>query len=168
MRIGHGFDVHQLIDKEFYQNLYPERGEPKLVLAGIEIIHYKFLKGHSDADVVIHALCDALLGAIAAGDIGQHFPDNDRQYSGIASSKLLDRVDKLVKQKGYHIINLDITILAEKPKLSPHIGSMRLKLAGILNINPEQISIKATTTEKLGFIGREEGIAAEAVVLVDS
>ncbi len=156
IRIGQGYDVHKLV---------PDR---ELWLCGLKVDHTLGLLGHSDADVAIHALCDALLGALALGDIGKHFPDNDPQYKGIDSKKLLREVVSLIHQKGYHVGNVDITICAERPKLRPHIDTMREILAGILEVSVEDVSVKATTTEKLGFTGREEGIAAMAVVLLYS
>jgi 2-C-methyl-D-erythritol 2,4-cyclodiphosphate synthase len=154
-RIGQGFDVHQL--KEGY----------KLVLGGVEITHSKGGVGHSDADVLIHAICDALLGAFALGDIGQHFPDTDAQYKGIDSSILLKKVVDLVRQHNGEISNIDSTIVLQKPKIATYIPLMREKIAKTLNINVNQISIKATTSEKLGYEGREEGVSAMAIVLVE-
>ncbi len=154
IRIGHGYDVHKL-----------EEGK-KFVVGGIEIDHYKGAVGHSDADVVIHVICDALLGALSLGDIGKHFPDTDQKYKGIDSKILLEKVMRLVIENQYYISNLDITILLEKPKLRDHIDLMRVKLSEIMNIELSQISVKATTTEELGFVGREEGIAAHCVCLI--
>ena len=154
IRIGHGYDVHKL-----------EEGK-KFVVGGIEIEHNKGAIGHSDADVVIHVICDALLGALSLGDIGKHFPDTDQKYKGIDSKILLEKVMKLVIENQYYISNLDITILLEKPKLRDQIDSMRKKLSEIMDIELSQISIKATTTEGLGFVGREEGIAAHCVCLI--
>tara|TARA_B100000131_G_scaffold287609_1_gene298359 strand:- start:287 stop:769 length:483 start_codon:yes stop_codon:yes gene_type:complete len=154
IRIGHGYDVHKL-----------EEGK-KFVVGGIEIEHNKGAVGHSDADVVIHVICDALLGALSLGDIGKHFPDTDQKYKGIDSKILLEKVMKLVIENQYYISNLDITILLEKPKLRDQIDSMRKKLSEIMDIELSQISIKATTTEGLGFVGREEGIAAHCVCLI--
>jgi 2-C-methyl-D-erythritol 2,4-cyclodiphosphate synthase len=153
-RIGQGFDVHQL--KEGY----------KLVLGSVEIPHSKGCVGHSDADVLIHAICDALLGAMALGDIGQHFPDTDVQYKGIKSSILLKKIADLVRQNNGEISNIDSTIVLQKPKIAIYIPLMREELAKTLNININQISIKATTSEKLGYEGREEGVSAMAVALV--
>jgi 2-C-methyl-D-erythritol 4-phosphate cytidylyltransferase/2-C-methyl-D-erythritol 2,4-cyclodiphosphate synthase len=155
MRIGHGMDVHAF-----------KVGRP-LILGGVTIPHHQGLDGHSDADVVIHALCDALLGALALGDIGKHFPDTDPKYKGTNSRVLLQYVNALIESKQYQLHNADITIAAQAPKLAPYIGQMRQHLAEDLKIDVDQISIKATTTEKLGFVGREEGISVEAVVLVD-
>lgn len=152
IRIGQGFDVHKF-----------EEGRP-LIIGGIKIPYEKGLIGHSDADVLLHAITDAILGALAMRDIGHHFPDTDPQYKDADSAKLLEKVWSLVKEKGYHLGNLDATILAQKPKLAPYIPEMCHRIAEILESKVDQINIKATTTEKLGFVGREEGIAALAVV----
>lgn len=165
-RIGHGYDVHKLVTKQEYLKIYPDRKTPELILAALVIPHEKVLLGHSDADLVVHALMDALLGAAALGDIGQHFPDADKRFAQISSMKLLEEVNSLLKSKGFSIVNLDITLLAEKPKIANYILQMRQNLAENLGIDLNQVSIKATTTEKLGFVGREEGMAAEAVVLL--
>ena len=154
MRIGIGYDVHQLT---------PDR---PLWLGGVLIPHHLGLLGHSDADVLIHAICDALLGAAALGDIGKHFPDNDPQYKGIDSKILLHRCGELLKTEGYQIENIDSIIAAQQPKLAPHIPAMRQTIADVLDININQVSVKATTTEHLGFEGREEGISAQAAVLL--
>lgn len=154
IRTGIGYDVHQL-----------KEGLP-LWLGGIRIEHTHGLLGHSDADVLIHAICDALLGAAALGDIGQHFPDNDPTYKGIDSKVLLKRCGELIAEKGYHISNIDSIVCAQRPKLAPHLPLMRETLAKVLNIPIEDISIKATTTEHLGFEGREEGISAYASVII--
>lgn len=154
MRIGIGYDVHQLT---------PDR---PLWLGGVLIPHHLGLLGHSDADVLIHAICDALLGAAALGDIGKHFPDKDPQYKGIDSKILLRRCGELLKAEGYQIENIDSIIAAQQPKLAPHIPAMRQTIADILDININQVSVKATTTEHLGFEGREEGISAQAAVLL--
>lgn len=154
IRTGFGFDVHRLVEGR------------ELWLGGIRIPCEKGLDGHSDADVAIHALCDALLGAAALRDIGYHFPDTDPRYKGIDSKKLLREVANLLDQKGYAFGNADITICAEAPKLNPHIPEMQATLAECLACAPDEISIKATTTEQLGFTGRREGIAAYAVVLI--
>ena len=154
MRIGHGFDVHRLVE------------ERKLILCGVEIPHSLGLLGHSDADVATHAVCDALLGALALGDIGKHFPDTDPKYKGISSIILLKHVYELVKDKGYDISNVDVTIAAQKPKLLPYIDKMRENVAAALDCGKDRISVKATTTEKLGFEGREEGISATAVCCI--
>ena len=153
-RIGNGFDAHKF-----------KQGVP-LVLGGVSIPYELGLEAHSDGDVVIHALCDALLGAVAAGDIGQHFPDTDKQYAGVDSRLLLRNVVQILADKQAKLENADITIIAQAPKLAPHIVSMRETLANDLRVNPDQISIKATTTEGMGFAGRKEGIAAIATVLV--
>ena len=152
--IGHGYDVHKLEDGK------------KFVIGGIEIEHYKGAVGHSDADVVIHVICDALLGALSLGDIGKHFPDTDDKYKGIDSKILLQKVMKLVQEEKYQISNIDVTILLQKPKLRNYIDSMRDTLSNIMEINTSQISVKATTTEGLGFVGREEGVAAHCVCIL--
>ena len=155
MRIGTGYDVHQL-----------REGHP-LWLGGVLVPHTHGLLGHSDADVLLHAICDALLGAVALGDIGKHFPDTDPQYKGISSIKLLQQVGLLLQQKGYRVGNIDSTVAAQRPKLAPYIGQMRQNIADALGIDTDFVSVKATTTEHLGFEGRMEGISAQAVVLVD-
>lgn len=155
MRIGHGYDVHRLAEGR------------SLILGGVQIPYARGLDGHSDADVLTHAVMDALLGAVALGDIGRHFPDSDPAYLGISSLVLLDAVWKLVTEKGYRLGNLDVTVLAQKPKLAPYLPQMRINLALVLDVNPEQINIKATTEEHLGFTGREEGIACHAVCLLE-
>ena len=154
MRIGHGYDVHRLT---------PGR---KLILGGVDIPHHLGLLGHSDADAAVHALCDALLGAAALGDIGQHFPDTDPAYAGADSLVLLGRVMELLKDEGWRVENADLTILAQRPKLKPHIPQMRQNLARAMGVPVTAVSVKATTEEGLGFTGREEGIAAHAVVLL--
>lgn len=153
-RVGTGFDVHQLVS-----------GRP-LILGGVEIPFEKGLLGHSDADVLIHALMDAMLGAAALGDIGQHFPDTDEQYKGISSKELLKAVKKLIDDEFYKISNIDITLMAQRPKIKSYIGDMIKGIAQILEIDESRVNIKGTTTEKLGFVGREEGIAAQAVCLL--
>ena len=155
IRVGLGYDVHRLVEGR------------ELWLGGVKIEHTLGLDGHSDADVAIHALCDAILGAAALRDIGYHFPPNDNTFKGIDSKILLAEVIKLIKEKGYKLGNADITICAERPKINPHIPSMIKALAPILEIEEDEVSIKATTTEKLGFVGKEEGIAAHAVVLIE-
>jgi 2-C-methyl-D-erythritol 2,4-cyclodiphosphate synthase len=155
MRIGEGYDAHRF-----------EAGR-KLVLGGVVIPHDRGLVAHSDGDAVIHALCDALLGAAALGDIGAHFPDTDAKFRGIDSRVLLRRVAELLLQKGYKISNVDVTVLAQAPKLAPFIAAMRANLAADLKLSVDAVSIKATTTEKMGFIGREEGIAVHAVALIE-
>jgi 2-C-methyl-D-erythritol 2,4-cyclodiphosphate synthase len=166
LRIGHGYDVHKLLTREEFVNTYPKRDPHYLILGGTQIEHNKLLAGHSDADVLIHAIMDSLLGALALGDIGKHFPDNSDEYEGISSMILLERVKELIEISNYQINNIDSTIIAEQPKLAKHIMGMRGNISKVLQIDLEQISIKATTTEKLGFIGREEGIAAEAICLM--
>lgn len=154
MRIGHGFDVHALV------------GGRKLILGGVAVPHHLGLAGHSDADVLLHALCDALLGAAALGDIGQHFPDTDEAWRGADSRMLLRSVVGKVAAAGWKVGNVDATIMAQRPKLAPHILEMRANIAADLGVPLGDVGIKATTTEKLGFVGREEGIAAEAVCLL--
>lgn len=154
-RIGTGFDVHRLTEGR------------KLVLCGIEIPFEKGLLGHSDADVAVHALMDAMLGAAAMGDIGRHFPDTDDAYKGISSMILLQKVRELIEQEGFRLGNADITIMAQRPKLSPYIEKMRTNIAAVLGMDVGSINVKATTTEKLGFVGRQEGIAAEAVCTIN-
>lgn len=155
MRIGLGYDAHRLAAGR------------KLVLGGVTVPHEMGLYGHSDADVLVHAICDALLGAAAAGDIGTHFPDSDPVFKGIYSIDLLARTQRIIKGKGYRIINLDATIIAQAPKLSPYINDMVAKVAETLNLVAGCINIKATTTEGLGFEGRKDGIAAMCVALLD-
>lgn len=154
IRIGHGYDVHALAEGL------------RLVLCGVEIEHTKGCVAHSDGDVAIHAICDALLGALALGDIGKLFPDSDAKYKGIDSTLLLKEVVDLVRSKGYEVGNVDCTIAMQRPKLRPHIDTMRERLAEVIGIGVERISVKATTTERLGFEGREEGVSTTAVVLV--
>ncbi|MBB6284364.1 2-C-methyl-D-erythritol 2,4-cyclodiphosphate synthase [Geobacillus subterraneus] len=153
-RIGQGFDVHQLAE-----------GRP-LIIGGIHIPYEKGLLGHSDADVLLHAVADACLGAIGAGDIGRHFPDTDPRYKDADSTELLAHVWTLVRQEGYTLVNADCTIIAQKPKMAPYIEDMKTMIARLLEAERSQVNVKATTTEKLGFTGREEGIAAQAVVLL--
>lgn len=155
IRVGFGYDVHQLV---------PER---ELWIGGVRIAHEMGLLGHSDADVLIHAICDALLGAANMRDIGFHFPDKDPQYKNIDSKILLQKTIELIAEKGYKVGNVDATVCAERPKLNPHIPVMQQVLSDIMHIDLDDVSIKATTTEKLGFTGREEGIAAYAVVLIE-
>ena len=155
MRIGHGYDVHRLVAGR------------DLILGGVQIPHRMGLDGHSDADVLTHAVMDALLGAAAMGDIGQHFPDTDPAYLGISSLKLLTRVWALITERGYRLGNLDVTVLAQKPKLAPYLPQMKEKLCAILGAEPDRVNIKATTEEHLGFTGREEGIACHAVCLLE-
>jgi 2-C-methyl-D-erythritol 2,4-cyclodiphosphate synthase len=153
LRVGQGFDVHRLV---------PGR---RLVIGGVVIPHDKGLDGHSDADVLLHAICDALLGAAALGDIGRHFPDSDPAYAGADSRALLRNVRRKIKQ--FKIVNVDATILAQAPRMAPHVPQMVLNIAADLGIEPGAVNVKATTTEGLGFVGRVEGIAAQAVVLID-
>ena len=155
MRVGLGYDVHALVP-----------GRP-LTLGGIRVPYLLGLQGHSDADVLLHAICDALLGAIADGDIGRHFPDTDPQYKNIQSTLLLKRVAAKVREKGFHIVNIDTTLVAQKPKLSNFIPRMANEIAEVLNIEAGRVNVKATTTEGLGFTGRGEGIAAYAIALVE-
>jgi 2-C-methyl-D-erythritol 2,4-cyclodiphosphate synthase len=155
MRIGQGFDVHALV---------PGR---KLIVGGVDIPNEKGLEGHSDADVLLHAVCDALLGAAALGDIGRHFPDTDTRYKGADSRMLLREVSRLVQEAGYRIVNIDATIIAQAPRMAPHVPAMLNNIAADLGLSRGQVNIKATTTERLGFTGRGEGIAAEAVVLLN-
>ncbi len=154
-RIGHGYDVHKLVEGR------------RLILGGVEIPHTLGLLGHSDADVLVHAVMDALIGAMALGDIGKHFPDNDNAYLNISSLKLLTRVKDLLYENGYAVSNIDATVIAQKPKLAPYIETMRENIAQILGISPSQVNVKATTEERLGFTGREEGISAHAVALIE-
>ena len=154
IRIGHGYDVHALAEGL------------RLVLCGVEIEHSKGCVAHSDGDVAIHAICDAMLGALALGDIGKLFPDSDQQYKGIDSRKLLKHVVDIINAKGYEVSNIDCTIAMQRPKLRPHIDLMRERLAEVVGIDVDRVSVKATTTERLGFEGREEGVSATAVTLL--
>lgn len=154
IKVGFGYDMHQLVEGR------------DLIVGGVKIDHTKGLQGHSDADVLIHAICDALLGAANLRDIGYNFPDTSADYKNIDSTVLLRRTVELLKDKGYSIGNIDSTICAERPKLNPHIPSMQQRLAEVMGINIDDISIKATTSEKMGFVGREEGITAYTVVLI--
>ena len=155
-KTGIGFDAHALAE------------DRHLVIGGVSIPHSRGLLGHSDADVLVHAVMDAILGALALGDIGEHFPDTEDEFEGADSLVLLSRVQKMIEDKGYCCENLDSIIIAEKPKLKSYIGEMRKNLASVLKISTDQLSIKATTTEHMGFTGREEGIAAQAIVLLKS
>jgi len=155
-RIGNGYDVHRLVEGR------------KLILGGVNIPHSLGLDGHSDADVLCHALCDSLLGASGAGDLGKHFPDTDDQWKGVSSLVLLEETAKIIAKRGYQITNIDTTIVAQQPKLAPHIQAMTRNIAECLKILSDQVNIKATTTENLGFTGREEGISAYAVVLLQA
>ncbi|WP_282139293.1 2-C-methyl-D-erythritol 2,4-cyclodiphosphate synthase [Rossellomorea aquimaris] len=153
-RIGQGFDVHQLVE------------ERPLIMGGITIPYEKGLLGHSDADVLLHAVADACLGAVAAGDIGKHFPDTDPEFKDADSAKLLEHVWALVKERGYELGNIDCTIIAQKPKMAPYIDAMRQSIATLLEADITQVNVKATTSEQLGFTGRGEGIAAQTTVLI--
>lgn len=154
MRVGMGYDVHKLVENR------------KLILGGVEIQHEKGLLGHSDADVLLHAIMDSILGALALGDIGKHFPDTDKKYKGADSMKLLEFVYNLIKEKGYAIGNLDATIIAQAPKMAPHIQTMRANIAKVLNTDIDNINVKATTEEGLGFTGNKEGISAQSICLL--
>ncbi|OIJ21597.1 2-C-methyl-D-erythritol 2,4-cyclodiphosphate synthase [Anaerobacillus alkalidiazotrophicus] len=154
IRIGQGYDVHQLVEGR------------KLIIGGIEIPHEMGLLGHSDADVLLHTVADACLGAIGEGDIGKHFPDTDPNFKDADSAKLLSHVWEIVKEKGYTLGNIDCTIIAQRPKMAPYIPEMRRRISELLEADLDQVNVKATTTEKLGFCGREEGIASQAVVLL--
>ncbi len=155
MRVGHGYDVHALVAGR------------DLILGGVKIPHTKGLAGHSDADALIHAVCDACLGAAGLGDIGQHFPDSDPQYKNIDSRILLRKVRDAIQARGWKVANVDATIVAQAPKLAPYMEQMKLNLASDLGISADSVNIKAGTTEKMGFAGREEGISAHAVVLLE-
>jgi len=155
VRIGQGFDVHQLVAGR------------KLVIGGVEIAHDKGLLGHSDADVLLHAICDAMLGAAALGDIGRHFPDSDARYKGIDSRELLRHCAKLLREHGLRVVNIDATIIAEAPRMATHIPKMVENIAADLAVPRNAVNVKATTTEKLGFAGRGEGIAAQAICLLE-
>lgn len=154
MRVGMGYDVHKLVENR------------KLILGGVEINHEKGLLGHSDADVLVHAIMDSILGALALGDIGKHFPDTDEKYKGADSMKLLEHVYNLIKDKGYEIGNLDATIIAQAPKMAPHIQTMRENIARVLRTDIENINVKATTEEGLGFTGNKEGISAQSICIL--
>lgn len=155
IRIGNGYDVHKLVEGR------------KLILGGVEIPHTKGVLGHSDGDVLIHAIMDAMLGALALGDIGQHFPDTDMKYENIDSTILLTRVKELIAERGYKVVNLDSIIVLQKPKVKPYIEAMRKRVAEVLEIDMEQVSVKATTEEKLGFTGDESGVKSYCVVLLE-
>lgn len=155
MRIGHGYDVHAFAEGR------------RLILGGVDIPHVKGLMGHSDADVLTHAVCDSLLGALAMGDIGKHFPDTDSSFKNVNSLLLLEKVKALLSAEGYGIVNIDSTLIAQKPKLAPYIDEMRKNLANAMGIPVTDVSVKATTEERLGFTGREEGISAHAVCLIE-
>jgi len=154
LRIGHGFDVHQLVAGR------------KCIIGGVDIPYERGLLGHSDADVLLHAICDALLGAAALGDIGRHFPDSDARFKGIDSRELVKHVAALLKQRGYGIGNVDATIIAQAPRMAPYVAQMVRNIASDLGVDADQVNVKATTTEQLGFTGRGEGIAAQAVCVI--
>jgi 2-C-methyl-D-erythritol 2,4-cyclodiphosphate synthase len=156
MRIGQGFDVHALVEGR------------RLVIGGVEIAHEKGLLGHSDADVLLHAICDALLGAAALGDIGRHFPDSDARYKGIDSRELLRQVANLLAGSGYRVVNVDATVIAQAPRMAPHIPRMVANIAADVGVDAAHVNVKATTTEELGFTGRREGIAAQAICLIET
>jgi 2-C-methyl-D-erythritol 2,4-cyclodiphosphate synthase len=156
LRIGHGVDYHQLAEGR------------KFMIGGVHVPHPQGATGHSDADVLLHAICDALLGALALGDIGLHFPDNDLKFKNIDSRILLKETARLIKEKGYGLVNLDSTICLQEPKIKPYVQQMREEIAGVLQTSPENVSIKATTTEQMGFVGRKEGVVAYATVLLES
>ncbi len=155
IRIGHGYDVHALVEGR------------ELVLGGVRIDHPKGLAGHSDADALIHAICDACLGALGLGDLGHYFPDSDPKYKGTNSRELLEQVAKRTAVRGWQVINVDSTVIAQAPRLAPHLEAMKANIAADLGVGPDQINIKATTAERLGSLGREEGIAVHAVVLLE-
>ena len=155
MRIGHGYDVHRLVEGR------------DLILGGVKIDHHLGLLGHSDADVLLHAVSDALLGAAGLGDIGLHFPDTDPKYKGADSLKLLEIVGQKVAQAGYRVSNIDVTMIAQRPKLKPHIPQMRLNIARVLHLDETRVNVKATTEEHLGFTGREEGLSCHALCLLE-
>ena len=156
IRVGQGYDVHRFNDGKF------------IILGGVKIDYEQGLEAHSDGDVVLHALCDALLGAAALGDIGKHFPDTDPEFKGADSRVLLRHVYRIVQDKGYQLVNADMTIIAQAPKMAPHINEMCSNIAEDLNVEVDSINVKATTTEKLGFEGRKEGIAVQAIVLIEN
>jgi 2-C-methyl-D-erythritol 2,4-cyclodiphosphate synthase len=155
-RVGIGFDVHAFAEGDF------------IMVGGVRIPHERGVRAHSDGDVVVHALCDALLGAAGLGDIGMHFPDTDPQWRGVAGAVLLERVLAMLLARGFEPLNVDVTILAERPRIAPHREAMRRRLAEMLDLPPEMVNVKATTTEQLGLIGRGEGLAAQAIALVES
>ena len=156
MRIGQGFDVHALVEGR------------RLVIGGVEIAHEKGLLGHSDADVLLHAICDALLGAAALGDIGRHFPDSDPRFKGIDSRELLRHCANLLVERRFRVVNVDATIIAQAPRMAPHIARMTANIAADIGVDAAQVNVKATTTEELGFTGRREGIGAQAVCLIET
>nr|WP_238701404.1 2-C-methyl-D-erythritol 2,4-cyclodiphosphate synthase [Mariprofundus erugo] len=154
IRVGHGFDVHPFAEGR------------KLILGGVDIPHQRGLAGHSDADVLYHALCDALLGAAGLGDIGHHFPDSDMQYKDADSARFVAATVSALSERGWTVGNVDVTVIAQEPKIAPHVAAMRERLAGLLLVDQSAVNIKATTTERLGYVGRKEGIAAHAVALI--
>ncbi|TLS75700.1 2-C-methyl-D-erythritol 2,4-cyclodiphosphate synthase [Mariprofundus erugo] len=154
IRVGHGFDVHPFAEGR------------KLILGGVDIPHQRGLAGHSDADVLYHALCDALLGAAGLGDIGHHFPDSDMQYKDADSARFVSATVSALSERGWTVGNVDVTVIAQEPKIAPHVAAMRERLAGLLLVDQSAVNIKATTTERLGYVGRKEGIAAHAVALI--
>lgn len=154
-RIGFGIDFHQMVE------------DRDLWIGGVKVPHHKGAKGHSDADVLLHAICDAMLGALALGDIGVHFPDTDQAYKNIDSKILLEKTYQLIKAKGYHVVNVDSSLCLEAPKIKPYVAAMQEAIASILNLDITDVSVKATTTEKMGFVGREEGLVAYATVLLE-
>lgn len=156
IRVGYGYDVHAFVNRR------------PLMLGGVEIPNSRGLKGHSDADVLLHAVTDALLGALALGDIGMHFPDTDSEWKGADSADLLFEVVQMVAARGWSVVNVDATVIAERPKLRPHIGTIRERMAALLHVDRDDVSVKATTSEQMGFVGREEGIAAHAMILLES
>lgn len=156
IRVGYGYDVHAFAEGQ------------ALMLGGVEIPHSRGLKGHSDADVLLHAVTDALLGALALGDIGMHFPDTDPAWEGVDSAELLSEVVQMVNDRGWVVVNVDATVVAEQPKIRPHVDGIRERMAGLLRLNPDEVSVKATTSEQMGFVGREEGIVAHAMALLES
>lgn len=157
IRIGHGYDAHRFAEPE---------DQRALILGGVTIPHDRGLLAHSDGDALIHALCDAILGALALGDIGRHFPDTDAEFKNADSALLLGRVMTLAEEQGWSVVNADMTILAQSPKMAPHITAMQTRLAALLNVQTERVNVKASTTEKMGFVGRQEGIETYAVVLL--
>lgn len=159
LRIGHGYDVHKFADQA--------QAGIELVLGGVRIAHDRPLIAHSDGDVIVHALCDAILGALGKGDIGSHFPDNDPRYDNIDSCLLLEQVMEIARASGWGLVNADLTVVAQAPRLAPHVDAMRKRLAGLLGLQTACVNIKATTTEGLGFAGRREGLACHAVVLAE-
>ena len=156
MRVGLGYDVHKLVENR------------KLIIGGVEIEYEKGLLGHSDADVLLHAIMDAILGAAGLGDIGKHFPDTDMRYKGISSMELLEHVAKLIDESGYVVGNIDATIIAQRPKMAPHIQAMRTNIANVLGVSEDAINVKATTEEGLGFTGSGEGISSQAIALINN